>query len=68
MPGLSRVYYSSSGSEANEKAFKMVLPPLLYIYTHTYIYIYNIYTHTYTHAYAHAYIHIYAHINMYTYT
>ena len=24
MPGLSRVYYSSSGSEANEKAFKMV--------------------------------------------
>src|SRR6185369_2086128 len=24
MPGLSRVYYSNSGSEANEKAFKMV--------------------------------------------
>ncbi|TCK03549.1 aspartate aminotransferase family protein [Marinobacterium mangrovicola] len=24
MPGMSRVYYSSSGSEANEKAFKMV--------------------------------------------
>jgi len=24
MPGLSRVYYASSGSEANEKAFKMV--------------------------------------------
>lgn len=24
MPGFSRVYYSSSGSEANEKAFKMV--------------------------------------------
>ncbi|MDQ7072015.1 MAG: aminotransferase class III-fold pyridoxal phosphate-dependent enzyme [Rhodobacterales bacterium] len=24
MPGLSRVYYNSSGSEANEKAFKMV--------------------------------------------
>ncbi|RYH02216.1 aminotransferase class III-fold pyridoxal phosphate-dependent enzyme [Salipiger sp. IMCC34102] len=24
MPGLSRVYYTSSGSEANEKAFKMV--------------------------------------------
>lgn len=24
MPGLERVYYSSSGSEANEKAFKMV--------------------------------------------
>ena len=24
MPGLSRVYYSSSGSEANEKAFKIV--------------------------------------------
>lgn len=24
MPGLTRVYYSSSGSEANEKAFKMV--------------------------------------------
>ncbi len=24
MPGMSRVYYSNSGSEANEKAFKMV--------------------------------------------
>ena len=24
MPGMSRVYYSSSGSEANEKAYKMV--------------------------------------------
>ena len=24
MPGLSRVYYSNSGSEANEKVFKMV--------------------------------------------
>lgn len=24
MPGMSRVYYASSGSEANEKAFKMV--------------------------------------------
>ena len=24
MPGLSRVYYTNSGSEANEKAFKMV--------------------------------------------
>ena len=24
MPGLDRVYYASSGSEANEKAFKMV--------------------------------------------
>ena len=24
MPGLSRVYYCNSGSEANEKAFKMV--------------------------------------------
>lgn len=24
MPGLSRIYYSNSGSEANEKAFKMV--------------------------------------------
>jgi len=24
MPGMTRVYYSSSGSEANEKAFKMV--------------------------------------------
>ncbi|MDO6584422.1 aminotransferase class III-fold pyridoxal phosphate-dependent enzyme [Salipiger sp. 1_MG-2023] len=24
MPGMSRVYYTSSGSEANEKAFKMV--------------------------------------------
>ena len=24
MPGLSRVYYSNSGSEANEKAFKMI--------------------------------------------
>ena len=24
MPGLTRVYYSNSGSEANEKAFKMV--------------------------------------------
>ncbi|MDO6805792.1 aminotransferase class III-fold pyridoxal phosphate-dependent enzyme, partial [Wenyingzhuangia sp. 1_MG-2023] len=24
MPGMNRVYYSSSGSEANEKAFKMV--------------------------------------------
>lgn len=24
MPGLSRVYYSNSGSEANEKVYKMV--------------------------------------------
>jgi adenosylmethionine-8-amino-7-oxononanoate aminotransferase len=24
MPGMSRVYYSNSGSEANEKAFKMI--------------------------------------------
>src|SRR5690606_5943962 len=24
MPGMSRVYYSNSGSEANEKAYKMV--------------------------------------------
>ena len=24
MPGMSRVYYTNSGSEANEKAFKMV--------------------------------------------
>ena len=24
MPGLSRVYYCNSGSEANEKAFKMI--------------------------------------------
>ena len=24
MPGMSKVYYSNSGSEANEKAFKMV--------------------------------------------
>ena len=24
MPGMSRVYYSNSGSEANEKGFKMV--------------------------------------------
>lgn len=24
MPGMSRVYYANSGSEANEKAFKMV--------------------------------------------
>ena len=24
MPGLSRVYYANSGSEANEKAFKMI--------------------------------------------
>ena len=24
MPGVARVYYSASGSEANEKAFKMI--------------------------------------------
>jgi taurine-pyruvate aminotransferase len=27
MPGMGRVYYSSSGSEANEKAYKMVCKP-----------------------------------------
>jgi taurine-pyruvate aminotransferase len=27
MPGMGRVYYSSSGSEANEKAYKMVCRP-----------------------------------------
>ena len=36
MPGLSRVYYCNSGSEANEKAFKMVKPNG-FIFWHDYV-------------------------------